>query len=320
MGHSKTFGWLAIAVLGLVCLPLTSTLAQEGQASTSSAKASAADASASTEPGQSEYVGAETCKTCHEDMFKNFENTPHFVTTLENKRGPEWHGCEACHGPGKGTWRAAATRPKFLPSRTPRRKSPARAAWAATATAKSTATSRGRRTCRTTWAASTVTRRIMPKNANFDERKAAAALLRMPSGSQTAVQSALSSSGERRHGAVQRLPQSARRVPDPAVAGYGRQDTVCFKCHSEKAGPFVYEHQAVKTEGCVSCHTPHGSANPRLLKRSQVNLVCLECHSLHGRCRRSGHPDVPQPGAEISGMHVVSRGHSWVELRPFFFK
>ena len=74
MGHSKTFGWLAIAVLGLVCLPLTSTLAQEGQASTSSAKASAADASASTEPGQSEYVGAETCKTCHEDIFKNFEN------------------------------------------------------------------------------------------------------------------------------------------------------------------------------------------------------------------------------------------------------
>ena len=31
MGHSKTFGWLAIAVLGLVCVPLTSALAQEGQ-------------------------------------------------------------------------------------------------------------------------------------------------------------------------------------------------------------------------------------------------------------------------------------------------
>jgi hypothetical protein len=25
--------------------------------------------------------------------------------------------------------------------------------------------------------------------------------------------------------------------------------------------------------------TPHGSANPRLLKRSQVNLLCLECHA-----------------------------------------
>src|ERR1700693_2646099 len=38
------------------------------------------------------YVGAETCKPCHEDIFKNFETTPHFVTTLDNKRGPEWQG------------------------------------------------------------------------------------------------------------------------------------------------------------------------------------------------------------------------------------
>ena len=58
MGHSKTFGWLAIAVLGLICFPLTSTLAQEGQASTSSSKASEAATPASTDPGQSEYVGA----------------------------------------------------------------------------------------------------------------------------------------------------------------------------------------------------------------------------------------------------------------------
>src|SRR3974377_1910143 len=51
------------------------------------------------------YVGAETCKTCHEDMYKQFETTPHAHTTMEAKlngyKGPEWHGCEACHGPGK---------------------------------------------------------------------------------------------------------------------------------------------------------------------------------------------------------------------------
>jgi hypothetical protein len=52
------------------------------------------------------YVGSETCKTCHEDMpvkgfFKNYEDSPHYVTTLDTKRGPEWHGCEACQGLGK---------------------------------------------------------------------------------------------------------------------------------------------------------------------------------------------------------------------------
>src|SRR5215470_18105176 len=57
-----------------------------------------------TDPSQ--YVGSETCKTCHEDMptkgfFKSYEDSPHYVTTLDTKRGPEWHGCEACHGPGK---------------------------------------------------------------------------------------------------------------------------------------------------------------------------------------------------------------------------
>jgi len=57
------------------------------------------------------------------------------------------------------------------------------------------------------------------------------------------------------------------------------QDQVCFKCHSEKAGPFVFEHAPLKTEGCVACHTPHGSSNPRLLKRANVNLLCLECHT-----------------------------------------
>ena len=52
------------------------------------------------------YVGSETCKTCHENMpaqdfFKHYEDSPHFATTLDTRKGPEWHGCEACHGPGK---------------------------------------------------------------------------------------------------------------------------------------------------------------------------------------------------------------------------
>lgn len=36
-------------------------------------------------------------------------------------------------------------------------------------------------------------------------------------------------------------------------------DDVCFECHSEKRGPWVLEHLAVKVEGCMACHEPHGS-------------------------------------------------------------
>lgn len=43
-----------------------------------------------------DYVGTNTCATCHKAIFKsNFENTPHFKTTLQ-----KGHGCESCHGPG----------------------------------------------------------------------------------------------------------------------------------------------------------------------------------------------------------------------------
>jgi DmsE family decaheme c-type cytochrome len=57
------------------------------------------------------------------------------------------------------------------------------------------------------------------------------------------------------------------------------QNAICTKCHTETAGPFVYEHPVVKTEGCVSCHSPHGSPNARLLNVANLNTLCLQCHS-----------------------------------------
>ncbi|HEY5837453.1 MAG TPA: cytochrome c3 family protein, partial [Pyrinomonadaceae bacterium] len=60
-------------------------------------------------------------------------------------------------------------------------------------------------------------------------------------------------------------------------------DAACIKCHADKQGPFTYEHAPIKTEGCQACHTPHGSANPRLLQYSAINQLCLTCHSVdHG--------------------------------------
>ncbi|HWS18699.1 MAG TPA: cytochrome c3 family protein [Candidatus Elarobacter sp.] len=49
----------------------------------------------------SQYVGAETCKTCHEEQAKSYDQGPHWKTTLDKHKGVEYQGCEACHGPGK---------------------------------------------------------------------------------------------------------------------------------------------------------------------------------------------------------------------------
>ena len=55
------------------------------------------------------------------------------------------------------------------------------------------------------------------------------------------------------------------------------KNEICFQCHKQQRGPFVFEHEAVK-EGCTSCHNPHGTVNQKmLLKRNQT--LCAKCHA-----------------------------------------
>jgi DmsE family decaheme c-type cytochrome len=53
----------------------------------------------------------------------------------------------------------------------------------------------------------------------------------------------------------------------------------CLRCHGDKRGPFTFEHPPMRFDGCTACHDVHGSANPRMLTRSVVQQVCLECHA-----------------------------------------
>jgi predicted CXXCH cytochrome family protein len=56
-----------------------------------------------------------------------------------------------------------------------------------------------------------------------------------------------------------------------------RLNESCSQCHREQSRPFVFEHPAMR-EGCVACHTPHGSITDKLLVERDVNL-CLRCHA-----------------------------------------
>jgi DmsE family decaheme c-type cytochrome len=51
---------------------------------------------------------------------------------------------------------------------------------------------------------------------------------------------------------------------------------LCYKCHAEKRGPFMWEHQPV-VENCAACHTPHGGVHVSLLVEKVPNL-CQGCH------------------------------------------
>lgn len=85
---------------------------------------------------------------------------------------------------------------------------------------------------------------------------------------------------------------SIDNIKSPSLAvGHGWQ---CQRCHTDYAGPFLYEHPVVYNHlvnggGCTECHESHGSPNDRLLKQPE-NGTCLQCHGVPPghRTRHSG--------------------------------
>jgi predicted CXXCH cytochrome family protein len=71
-------------------------------------------------------------------------------------------------------------------------------------------------------------------------------------------------------------PHGIDVMPWTATSENGVNDT-CLKCHTDKRGPYIWEHDAMK-EGCTSCHQVHGSVNDKMLIARDLNL-CLRCHS-----------------------------------------
>ena len=54
----------------------------------------------------------------------------------------------------------------------------------------------------------------------------------------------------------------------------------CYQCHTEKRGPFLFEHSPVR-ENCITCHRAHGSNQTALLS-ARAPMLCQQCH-IQGR-------------------------------------
>lgn len=81
---------------------------------------------------------------------------------------------------------------------------------------------------------------------------------------------------------------------------------LCYQCHTEKRGPFLWEHAPVR-ESCLNCHNPHGSNHDKMLIAKQP-FLCQRCH-LNVR-----HPgtlfDALNSGLTIAGASNRSVAHS----------
>ena len=78
----------------------------------------------------------------------------------------------------------------------------------------------------------------------------------------------------------------------------------CLKCHTDLRGPFLFEHAAVRIDGCETCHSPHGSTNAKLLKRPVVYTICLECHN-----------GAAGFGRQADGIPIQSSSHNMADPR-----
>ena len=227
------------------------------------------------------YAGTDACATCHDAEAKSYSHGAHWKNELNKNRGPQWQGCEACHGPGKAHVETGGDISKII-------------------SFKKISSAEASRRCLDC-------HEFGEEHANFmrsEHQKNDVGCIDCHSIHAPKVERQLLRAAQPQlcYGChLEVKPDFSRpfhhRVNEGLIAcsnchnphgGFlthqlratAAQDQVCFTCHTDKAGPFAFEHAPVKTEGCVACHSPHGSSNPRLLKRSNINLLCLECHTL----------------------------------------
>lgn len=307
----------AVALAALFCLTLGSGRSRAADPAVQGSAVQSQPETSAANPSQ--YVGAETCKTCHEDVYNDYMKSPH-AATIGSKKGPAFQGCEGCHGPGRAHAESG---------------DPSKIFTFKDATAKET--SERCLSCHT----------LGEEHSNFlrsehMKNEVGCIQCHSPHFAKSPEHLLKASQPQLCYGCHLDIKQQFdrpfhHRVNEGLVqcsdchnphGSFGphqlrstaAQDAVCVKCHTEKQGPFVYEHPPVKVEGCVSCHTPHGSANPRLLKVAQVNILCLQCHSV---TMGAGAPATPtfhnqaQKYQACTLCHVAIHGSNF---DPDFFK
>lgn len=287
----------------LICISLIITVVW--LSSDSSSQSVKQDPTKAKAHNPADYVGTEVCKDCHTEQFKNFSHTSHAQLSKIGSWKDKATGCESCHGPGRAHVEQADPT-KIISFKNKSQKEISETCLECHAGREEHNNFRrgehwrndiGCTECHSAHdppsgknVASSITF-VAPGNAEkpaFEHAK----LLKT-----SEPQLCISCHSEVKH--QFNLPfhhkvfEGAMRCSDCHNPHGGFElkqtrlatgaDAACIKCHADKQGPFVYEHAPVKTEGCVACHTPHGSANPRLLITSRVGQLCLTCHSsAHG--------------------------------------
>ncbi len=260
---------IALAAVMLVILIMTGVCAAGEQPKSAPA------------PANSQYVGSDTCATCHEEIAKGMDRTPHYRMKFQGHEKDTAVGCESCHGPGAAHVEGGGDVTKIVNFKTLTSKQASERCLSCHSKGNEHANF-----SRSVHQSNDVGCINCHSPHHSKDRTGMLLVSEQPQlcfSCHTEQQAEFSK--PYRHRVSQGLVECTDCHNEHGGNGFKQlrstaaQNQVCFKCHTEKQGPFVYEHLPVKTDGCVACHSPHGSTNPRLLKVSQVNILCLQCHT-----------------------------------------
>jgi DmsE family decaheme c-type cytochrome len=218
-------------------------------------------------PGAVALAGTSPCADCHDEVAAAMAHQVHMRIQPFEVQGREV-GCEGCHG--DGTRHAEEGDPALI-----------RTFADGTAEDAAACLSCHRQTGLPEWHASThavegvqcfdchTTHTVSnPLDTCQECHPEAVAAFRLPS-----------------HHPVREGKMSCVSCHDPHVATEAQLKTrmrvndLCFECHQDKEGPFIFEHEPV-VEDCSLCHMPHGSVADNLLTANEP-MLCLQCHEFH---------------------------------------
>ena len=223
------------------------------------------------------YVGDDTCITCHESEGKTLPGSLH--GKVQNPRTPAGsaNACETCHGPGQAHAEAGGdiTKIKRVSTMTPR------------------AASEMCITCHNkgdhlNWQGSMHDARNVSCQTchSVHDPKSEHAQLKTVNAIDTCVSCHKTEAMKVKrsgHMPVREGKMDCATCHNPHGSNNVRMlktgnwiNESCTSCHTEKRGPFLYEHSAGR-ENCASCHDPHGSNNDRMLV-AKAPMLCQRCH------------------------------------------
>jgi len=232
-----------------------------------------APVNAQEEAAPSGFAGAEMCAECHEDVAKGLSHTVHGEKGFSMRSE---QGCEACHGPGEAHIEEGGDVSKIRSFKN---------LSAADASAVCLECHENGR--RMLWRGSTHESRNLAcvdchsiHQAKSDKFQLKTARLEDTCADchlQIKAQIQKTSHHPIREGLIGCADcHNVHGSVTDALVSANSSNEKCYECHTEKRGPFMWDHPPVR-ENCLNCHTPHGTNHPKLLV-SKRPYLCQQCH------------------------------------------